>query len=185
MIRNPVVDHEGKVLLALLPCPSDECRAGRAPRGRTSRAWRASVAVVDGKRIWADQGTYTEIVVAGDELVPELALASAAHTSWRIDRTDLVEHGAQRPLPPAHRRSARAGSAVPAAGRAIAVPVHGHGDLAIMDGRCRLNQVMRRQNPSATFNGGDPAIRRFSAISPAVKSRPRITALDPPVTPAP
>ena len=39
----------------------------------------------------ADQGPVAEIVVAGDELVPQLALPGAAHDGPQGERTDLVE----------------------------------------------------------------------------------------------
>ena len=39
----------------------------------------------------ADQGLVAEIVVAGDELVPALALAGVAHDSAQSERADVVE----------------------------------------------------------------------------------------------
>ena len=93
--ESRVVDHEGKVLLAQLPCPSDEVVArGELPRGggEAEHGERPAVAVVDGvAHLGADQGLVSEIVVAGDELVPELALPGAAHDGAQVERADLVE----------------------------------------------------------------------------------------------
>ena len=185
--ESRVVDHEGKVLLALLPCPSDEVVArGELPRGGgEAEHGAASLAVVDGvAHLGADQGLVSEIVVAGDELVPELALPGAAHDGAQVERTDLVEG----------RRGRESGASVSGpktigrgrfcrpcgAGRAIraSLCMASMATLAIMSLRppSGLNQPMRRQNSFDSiwrFNGGGPAISaRSSAISPAVKSRP-------------
>ena len=136
--ESRVVDHEGKVLLAQLPCPSDEVVArGELPRGggEAEHGERPAVAVVDGvAHLGADQGLVSEIVVAGDELVPELALPGAAHDGAQVERADLVEGRRGREqrrfgVRP-EGRSAGAGSAVPAApagrsGRPCAWPQHG------------------------------------------------------------
>ena len=108
---------------AQMPCPSDEGVArGKLPRGGGEAEhgeWPA-VSVMDGiAHLGADQGLVSEIVVAGDELVPELALPGAAHDGAQVERTDLVEGRRGREqrrfgVRP-ERRSARAGSAVPAA----------------------------------------------------------------------
>ena len=94
-----------------------------------------AVAVVDGvAHLGADQGLVSEVVVAGDELVPEPAFAGAVHDGAEVERADLVEGGRGReqrrlgvgseddgpgpaPLPPGRRQLDEA------------VAVHGeHGD---------------------------------------------------------
>ena len=60
--------------------------------GEAEHGERPAVAVVDGvAHLGADQGLVSEIVVAGDELVPELALPGAAHDGAQIERSDFVE----------------------------------------------------------------------------------------------
>ncbi len=90
-----VVDDEGEVLLALLRRPSDEAVAGRelaCRRAEAEHGQRPAVAVVDGvAHLGADQGLVAEIVVAGDELVPQLALAAVADGRPQIERTNLIE----------------------------------------------------------------------------------------------
>ena len=90
-----IVDHKVQVLLALLGRPSDEvvawgelpCRSGEAEQGDGP-----AVSVVDGvAHLGADQGLVSEIVVAGDELVPQPALAGAVYDGADLQRTDLVE----------------------------------------------------------------------------------------------
>ena len=122
-----VVDHQGEVLLAQLRRPPDELVArGELPRGgaEAEHGDGPAVAVVDGvAHLGADQGLVSEIVVAGDELVPELPFPGAAHDGAQVERTDLVEGcrgREQRRLGVrVRRRSAWAGPAVPwaAAGR--------------------------------------------------------------------
>ena len=187
--ESRVVDHEGKVLLAQLPCPSDEVVArGELPRGggEAEHGERPAVAVVDGvAHLGADQGLVSEIVVAGDELVPELALPGAAHDGAQVERADLVEgrRGREQRRFGVRPEDDRPGPVLPSLRRRQgdqAVPVHGHSmaTLAIMSLRppSGSNQPMRRQNSFDSiwrFNGGGPAISaRSSAISPAVKSRP-------------
>ena len=136
--ESRVVDHEGKVLLALLPCPSDEVVArGELPRGggEAEHGERPAVAVVDGvAHLGADQGLVSEIVVAGDELVPELALAGAAHDGAQVERTDLVEgrRGREQRRFGVRPEDDRPGPVLPSLRRRQgdqAVPVHGqHGD---------------------------------------------------------
>ena len=92
-----VVDHQGEVLLAQLRRPPDELVArGELPRGgaEAEHGDGPAVAVVDGvAHLGADQGLVSEIVVAGDELVPELPFpgprgrapahtASASRAAW-------------------------------------------------------------------------------------------------------
>ena len=77
-----VIDDEGKIPLTQLPCTSDERVArGELPGGcaEADHGQRPAVAVVNGvAHLGADQGLVAEIVVVGDELVPQLALAGAA-----------------------------------------------------------------------------------------------------------
>ena len=90
-----VVDHEREVLLAQLRRPSDEVVArGELPGGggEAEHGDGPAVAVVDGvAHLGADQGPVAEIVVAGDELVPQPSLAGAAHDGAHLQRADLVE----------------------------------------------------------------------------------------------
>ena len=90
-----VVDREGKVLLALLPSPSDEVVArGELPRGGGEAEhgeWPAVSVLAGIAHLGADQGLVPEIVVAGDELVPELALPGGAHDGAQVERADLVQ----------------------------------------------------------------------------------------------
>ena len=44
----------------------------------------------------ADQGLVSEVVVAGDELVPQPAFAGAAHDGAEVERANLVEGGRGR-----------------------------------------------------------------------------------------
>ena len=72
-----VVDHQRQVLLAQLRRPSDEGVAwGELPCRRTEaeHGEGPTVAVVGGvAHLGADQGLVAEVVVSGDELVPQLA----------------------------------------------------------------------------------------------------------------
>ena len=90
-----VVDHEREVLLAQLRRPSDEVVArGELPGGggEAEHGDGPAVAVVDGvAHLGADQGPVAEIVVAGDELVPQPSLAGAVHDGAHLQRADLVE----------------------------------------------------------------------------------------------
>ena len=61
---------------------------------KPSMATRPAVAVVDGvAHLGADQRLVSEVVVAGDELVPQPALAGLAHDGSQVERADLVEGG--------------------------------------------------------------------------------------------
>ena len=90
-----VVDHEGEVLLAQLRRPADEGIArGELPRGggEAEHGEGPAAPVVDGvAHLGADEGLVAEVVVAGDELVPEPALAGSAHGDAHIERPDLIE----------------------------------------------------------------------------------------------
>ena len=90
-----VVDHEGEVLLAQPGRPADEGIArSELPRGggEAEHGEGPAVAVVDGvAHLGADEGLVAEVVVAGDELVPEPALAGSAHGDVHIEGTDLVK----------------------------------------------------------------------------------------------
>ena len=44
----------------------------------------------------ADQGLVSEVVVAGDEFVPQPAFAGAAHDDAEVEGADLVEGGRRR-----------------------------------------------------------------------------------------
>ena len=56
-----------------------------------------AVAVVDGvAHLGADEGLVAEVVVAGDELVPEPALLGAAGDGSELERADLVKGGGRR-----------------------------------------------------------------------------------------
>ena len=60
--------------------------------GEAEHGERPAVAVVDGvAHLCADQGLVAEIVIAGDELVPDLAFAGLAHDGAQIERSDFVE----------------------------------------------------------------------------------------------
>ena len=95
-----VVDHEGEVLLAQLRRPTDEAVARREfPRGggEAKHGERPPIAVVDGvAHLCADEGLVAEVVVAGDELVPEFTLVGAAHNDPHIERADLLEGSRRR-----------------------------------------------------------------------------------------
>ena len=95
-----VVDDEWEVLLAQLRRPSDEAVAGRelaCRRAEAEHGDRRAVAVVDGvAHLGTDQGLVTEVVVAGDELVPPLALARVARDGPQAERADLIEGGWRR-----------------------------------------------------------------------------------------
>ena len=95
-----VVDHQGEVLLAHLGHPSDEAVArSELPGGggEAEHGERPAVSVVDGvAHLGADQGLVSEIVVAGDELVPQPALAGLANDGAHLQRADLVEGGRGR-----------------------------------------------------------------------------------------
>ena len=184
-----VVDHQRQVLLAQLRRPPMKrvarrelpCRGGEAKQGE-----RPAVAVVNGvAHLGADQGLVSEVVVAGDELVPPLALAGATHDGAHLQRggprRGWSGPGTAAARCPVRRRWAGAGPVVPwaAAGRS-----HRRGGMASMVTLAimsltllsGLNQPMRRQNSldrAWRFSGGGPAISaRSSAISSAVKSRP-------------
>ena len=90
-----VVDHEGMVLLAQLQRPPDEGVArGKLPRGdaEAEHGERSAGSVMDSvAHLGAAKGLLSEIVVAGDELVPEFALSGAAHAGPPVQWTDLVE----------------------------------------------------------------------------------------------
>ena len=88
-----VVDDQRQVLPAQGRGPSDEavawcerpCGGAEAEHGE-----RPAVAVVDGvAHLGADEGLVAEIVVAGDELVPQPALGGADGAD--LQRADLVE----------------------------------------------------------------------------------------------
>ena len=68
------------------------------PRGaEAEHGERPTVAVVDGvAHLGADQGPVAETVVAGDELVPPLALAGAADDEPQVERAGLVEGSRRR-----------------------------------------------------------------------------------------
>ena len=99
MRKRRVVDHQRQVLLAQLRGPSDEVVArGELPGGggEAEHGERPAVSVMDGvAHLRADQGLVAEVVVAGDELVPQPALAGVAHDGAHLERADLVE-GARR-----------------------------------------------------------------------------------------
>ena len=157
------------------------CGGGEAEHGE-----RGAVAVVDGvAHPGADQGRVAEVVVAGDELVPQLVPARVPRTTGR-------------------RSSGRTSSRVVGAGNSggsVSCPKtigpgrfcrHFGGGRAISPSRCMasivtlaimslsppsgLYQPMRRQNSfdrAKRFSGGRPAMSaRSSAISSTVKSRP-------------
>ena len=90
-----IVDHQRQVLLAQLRRPSDELVArGELPRGggEAEHGERPAVAVVDGvAHLGADQGLVAEVMVAGDELIPQLPFPDAAHDGVEVERADLVE----------------------------------------------------------------------------------------------
>ena len=133
----------------------------------------------------ADQGLVSKIVVAGDELVPELALGGLAHDGPQIERADLVERCRGREQ---RRFGVRPKDAIglgrfcrPLGGGRTMRPslcMASMVTLAIMSlsPPSGLNQPMRRQNSfdrAWRFSGGGPAISaRSSAISSALKSRP-------------
>ena len=188
-----VVDHQRQVFLALV-CgrPSDEAVArGELPcgGGEAEHGERPAVSVVDGvAHLGADQGLVAEVVVAGDELVPQPALAgararqsliSSGRTSSRVGR----RREQRRLRCPGRRRSAWAGPVRHFLG----------GGSVIRPSRCMasmvtraiislrppsgLNQPMRRQKlprqSGVGSAGGEAAISACSsAISPVVKSRP-------------
>ena len=100
MRNRGIVDDEWEVLLAQLRRPSDEAVAGRelaCRRAEAEHGERCIVAVVDGvTHLGADQSLVTEVVVAGDELVPPLALARVARDGPQAERADLIEGGRRR-----------------------------------------------------------------------------------------
>ena len=129
---------KGRFFSRSLPCPSDEGVArGKLPRGGGEAEhgeWPA-VSVMDGiAHLGADQGLVSEIVVAGDELVPELALPGAAHDGAQVERADLVEgrRGREQRRFGVRPEDDRPGPVLPSLRRRQgdqAVPVHGqHGD---------------------------------------------------------
>ena len=95
-----VVDHEGEVLLTQLRRPPDEGVAGgELPRGggEAEHGEGPAAPVVDGvAHLGADEGLVAEVVVAGDELVPEPALAGSAHDDAHIEGADLIEGPGRR-----------------------------------------------------------------------------------------
>ena len=90
-----IVDDEGEVLLAQLGRRTNEAVVWRERPGGHAEAKHGdgpAVAVMDGiAHQGADQGLEAEIVVAGDELVPEPALPSAKHDDAEVEGADLVE----------------------------------------------------------------------------------------------
>ena len=95
-----VVDDQRQALLALLRRLSDEgvtrgelpCRRAEAEHGE-----RPAVAVVDRvAHLGADQGLVAEIVLTGDKLVPQLALAGAAHDGAQVEGANVIEGGRRR-----------------------------------------------------------------------------------------
>ena len=134
-----VVDHQREVLLAHLGRPSDEVVArGELPGGggEAEHGERPAVAVVDGvAHLGADQGLVAEVVVAGDELVPELPFPGVAHDGAEVEGANLVEgrrRGEQRRLG-VRSEDDGLGPALPAPRRRQgddAIAVHGeHGHL--------------------------------------------------------
>ena len=111
--------YGSSVLLAQLRRPSDELVArGEPPRGRAEAEHGdgPAVAVVDGvAHLGADQGLVAEIVVAGDELVPQLALAGPASDGPQVERADLVEgcRGREQRRLGVRSEDDRTGSALP------------------------------------------------------------------------
>ena len=102
---------------------------------KPSMASGQPVAVVDGvAHLGADEGLVAEVVVAGDELVPQPALARAADDGADLQRADLVESRGRREERRFGVLSEDDGSGpvlFPLRGRQDdeAVPVHGeHGD---------------------------------------------------------
>ena len=95
-----VIDHQRQVLLAELRCPSDEVIARRelpGGGGEAEHGQRPAVSVMDGvAHLGADQGLVAEIVVAGDELVPELPFPGVTHDGAEVERANLVEGGRRR-----------------------------------------------------------------------------------------
>ena len=183
-----VVDHEGEVLLAQLRRPPDELVAwGELPRGgaEAEHGDGPAVAVVDGvAHLGADQGRVSEIVVAGDELVPELPFPGATHDGVQVERTDLVEgcRGREQRRLGVRSEDDRPGPALASLGRRQgdhAVAVRGqHGDLGhhVLEPAVGLEPAdapaeLSRQ--AARVGCGSAAISaRSSTISSAVKPRP-------------
>ena len=95
-----VVDDQRQVLPAQGGGPSDEAVARREGPGGGAEAEhgeRPAVAVVDGvAHLGADEGLVAEIVVAGDELVPQPALPGAADDGADLQRADLAEGRGRR-----------------------------------------------------------------------------------------
>ena len=132
----------------------------------------------------ADQGRVAEIVMAGDELVPQLARAGAAHDGAQVERAHLVKRCRRRErrrfgvrpeddgpgpvLPPLRRR--QGDQAVLVHGR------HGHPRHHVLEPAVGLEPAdapaeLLRQG--WRVGAGGPAINaRNSAIYPGVKSRP-------------
>ena len=178
----------GQVLLALLGRPSDEVVArGELPGGggEAEHGDGPAVAVVNGvAHLGADQGLVSEVVVAGDELVPEPAFPGAVHDGAEVERADLVEGRRARGTAAARCRSEGDGlgpAPLPPGGGSSMRPSRCMASMvtrAIMSLRppSGLSQPMRRQNSidrARRLSCAGPATSaRRSAISSAVKSRP-------------
>ena len=134
-----IVDHEREVLLTQPRRPSDEVVArSELPRGggEAKHGDRPAVSIADGvAHLGTDQGFVAEVVVAGDELVPQTALPGAAHDDAHLQRADLVEgrRGREQRRFGIGSEDDRLGPALPSPRRRQrdhAVAVHGqHGHL--------------------------------------------------------
>ena len=152
---------------------------------KPSMATGQPLRVVDGvAHLGADQGRVSEIVVAGDELVPELPFPGATHDGVQVERTDLVEgcRGREQRRLGVRSEDDRPGPALASLGRRQgdhAVAVHGqHGDLGhhVLEPTVGLEPAdapaeLSRQ--AARVGCGSAATSaRSSTISSAVKPRP-------------
>ena len=183
-----VVDREREVFLAQLRRPSDEAVAWRELARRGAEAEhgdRPAVAVVDGvAHLGADQGLVAEVVVAGDELVPPLALAGVADDGSQAERADFIERCRRREQ---RRFGVRSEGDRPGRGPwplrrrqdDQAVAVHGqHGDpghhvLEAAVGIEPADAPAELPRQAWRLDGGEAVMSaRSSAISPVVKPRP-------------
>ena len=98
--KRGLLDHEVKVLAAHVRCPSDDPVARRQLPGGGGEAEQGeglASAVMDGvSHLCPDQPGVAQIVVSGDELVPQRPLAGRAHHGADIEWAYLVEAGRWR-----------------------------------------------------------------------------------------
>jgi len=187
-MRNLGLSMTREVFLAQLWGPTDEAVAGgelASGGGEAEHGEGAAEAVVDGVAdLGADQGLVSEVVVAGDELVPEPALAGVADGGMEAEGPDLIEGGGRGKSggsvsgPKVMGR--RGGRGHLGGGRTMrpSLCMASMVTLAIMSLRppSGLCQPMRRQNSlerAWRLGGGEAASSsRKRAISSVVKSRP-------------